>query len=125
MDEQEALPRREAAMGVGLLGVLLLGLVATIVIRIVHAAPRRGAAQSAATWASQNEQPTPVADNAINPTQVARDDAPPATPIPSVDANEASVAPASTTETADAARESAPLTPQPPAFVAPGSVQRQ
>jgi hypothetical protein len=127
MDEQEALPRREAALGVGLLGVLLLGLVGTIVIRIVHAKPRRGAAPSAATWASQSSPTTqpPVANVLGDATRIAGEDASPATPIPTVDATEASVAPASSIEADRAASEAAPLTPQAPEFVAPSSIRRQ
>lgn len=126
MEEQEALPRREAVLGVGFLGVLLLGLVGTIVIRIVHAKPRRGDAPSAATWASQGPPLAPVGDAPLGAAQVAQDEAPPATPIPTVDANDAIVAPASTAEpteasnVADAPRETAPVAPQRPAFVAPG-----
>jgi hypothetical protein len=126
MEEQEALPRREAVLGVGLLGVLLLGLVGTIVIRIVHAKPRRGDAPSAASWASQSLPPAPVADAPIFAAQAAQEEAPPATPIPIVDANEGIVARASTAEpteassAADAPAETAPVAPQRPAFVAPG-----
>lgn len=126
MEEQEGLPRREAALGVGLLGVLLIGLVGTIVIRIVHAKPRREAAPAAATWASQSVPTTTTspADVPSDPTQLVGEDAP-ATPIPTVDARETSVAPASTIEAGGDAWEEAPLAPQPPAFVAPSGVARE
>lgn len=52
MDEHDTIPRREAILGLGLLGALSIALVATIMYRIVHSAPRNAPPVSAPTWAA-------------------------------------------------------------------------
>jgi cytoskeletal protein RodZ len=91
MEDPEGIARGEAAAGLALVGALGLGLVGTIVYRIVQAAPR-SAPTPAAAWASQStgaavEQA--AATSAAPPSEAAElpsEAAPPVAPPPTSDA---------------------------------------
>ena len=85
MEEPEVIPRREAVIGLGLLGALSLALVATIVFRIVNAAPRHALPGTSPLWAAAPlEPPTLVEATApmAAPTTAA---ATPNAPVPPID----------------------------------------
>ena len=96
MEERETIPRREATIGVGLLGILTAALVGTVVFRIIHAAPPRRPAQTSAVWASHSPISAEGSLSAVEP-QLAAEQLPPAAPIPTIDDGASSIPATSTT----------------------------
>lgn len=90
MDERETIPRREAAIGIGLLGLFTAALIGTVVFRIVQAGPQRGPQTTTTVWASQ--EPANVAGELdARAAPLAAEISPPAAPIPTIDDGASSV----------------------------------
>ncbi len=127
MDEPEVIPRREAVVGLGLLGLFTAALVGTVLFRIVQATPKRAPQTPATVWASQ-EPASPLTDEAaLTPgePQLAAEISPPAAPIPTIDDGASSVPVSSNVSqpeptTAPPASEHTPA-PTLPYFVAPSA----
>jgi hypothetical protein len=134
MDEPEVIPRREALLGLGLLGLTTVALVGTVVFRIVQEAPPRTPQAPVTVWASQTpakplvEATTAAAEVESGPSEprLAAEISPPAAPIPTIDDGAGSVPVSTNAIPADAAlaRPEAPVEEEIPApalpyFVAP------
>jgi hypothetical protein len=81
MDERESIPRREAMAGLGALALLSVGLVGTIVFRIVSAAPQPAGSEPTAVVSTDGAkaianmaEAAASADAAVLPLAAARDE---------------------------------------------------
>lgn len=118
MEEHDVISRREAVAGLGLLGVLIAGLIGTIVFRIVHARPKPAPQPSGVEWAM--EQPPSYGETTADALAPAAADALHATPIATVESGP-SGASAAAAESAPADRVARPRIDEAPRFVAPGN----
>ena len=137
MDERERIPRHEAIIGLSVLGVTMISLVVTVVIRIVNAAPKHGPPESVPTWVMAPDEPmqsAPGFESTSPPSDdryaAAPEAAPfqPAAPIPTVGDGSSSVPATSMapTQAPDFTPMPGHIQPQPvepvrPRFVAPSA----
>jgi hypothetical protein len=124
MDEQETISRRDAILGMSVLGMLALGLVGTIVFRIAQASPR-GGPRSAQTQRASRVPDDSAADHLAasgrDASQEAQHDIslPPATPIPVIAEGAAAALPASVSQASAAQGPDTSSVRPRPTFVAP------
>lgn len=126
MDDDDAIPRREAVLGLGLLGALTIALVGAIVFRIVTVAPRKspyaGAAQIVLAAPAQQLAPGTVdvpapAAMADAGAEGRENSLPPATPIATSDGDSRSLPAAATSDVVTPP----PIILDPPPETSPGA----